>query len=66
MAHPAIDKAFHKFPSYLRRGAIMFAVGQVSSYMTRYRDWQSGQSRNRNLRDFLQADRFATANWRSG
>jgi IS605 OrfB family transposase len=45
--YPTIDKAFHKFPSYLRRAAIMFAVGQVSSYMTRYRDWQSGQSRNR-------------------
>lgn len=45
--YPAIDKAFHKFPSYLRRAAIMFAVGQVSSYMTRYWDWQSGQSRNR-------------------
>ena len=45
--YPTIDKAFHKFPSYLRRAAIMFAVGQVSSYMTRYWDWQSGQSRNR-------------------
>ena len=45
--YPTIGKAFHKFPSYLRRAAIMFAVGQVSSYMTRYWDWQSGQSRNR-------------------
>lgn len=45
--YPQIDRAFHKFPSYLRRAAIMFAAGQVSSYMTRYRDWQSGQSRNR-------------------
>ncbi|MEG4802743.1 transposase [Microcoleus sp. ARI1-B5] len=45
--YPQIGKAFHKFPSYLRRAAIMFAAGQVSSYMTRYRDWQSGQSRNR-------------------
>jgi putative transposase len=45
--YPTIDRAFHKFPSYLRRAAIMFAVGQVSSYMTRYWDWQSGQSRNR-------------------
>lgn len=40
--YPQINKAFHKFPSYLRRAAIMFAVGQVSSYLTRYRDWQSG------------------------
>lgn len=45
--YPQINQAFHKFPSYLRRAAIMFAAGQVSSYMTRYRDWQSGQSRNR-------------------
>ncbi|NJK74969.1 MAG: transposase [Microcoleus sp. SU_5_6] len=45
--YPQIDKAFYKFPSYLRRAAIMFAFGQVSSYMTRCRDWQSGQSRNR-------------------
>lgn len=45
--YPQINRAFHKFPSYLRRAAIMFAAGQVSSYMTRYRDWQSGQSRSR-------------------
>lgn len=45
--YPQINRAFHKFPSYLRRAAIMFAAGLVSSYMTRYRDWQSGQSRNR-------------------
>jgi putative transposase len=45
--YPQIDRSFHKFPSYLRRAAIMFAAGQVSSYMTRYRDWQSGQSRSR-------------------
>ncbi|MCL1471362.1 hypothetical protein [Argonema antarcticum] len=45
--YPQINRAFHKFPSYLRRAAISFASGQVSSYMTRYWDWQSGQSRNR-------------------
>ena len=45
--YPQINRAFHKFPSYLRRAAIMFAAGQVSSYMTRYRDWQSGMSRSR-------------------
>ena len=33
---------FPKFPSYYRRGAIQFAVGQVSSFITRYRKWQSG------------------------
>lgn len=45
--YPVIGAAFYKFPSYYRRAAISFAVGQVSSYMTRYRDWQCGQSRNR-------------------
>ena len=33
---------FYKFPSYYRRGAIQFAIGQVSSFVTRYREWQSG------------------------
>ena len=36
------NRRFFKFPSYYRRGAIQFAVGQVSSFNTRYRDWQSG------------------------
>ena len=36
------DSRFHKFPSYYRRGAIQFAIGQVSSFVTRYRKWQSG------------------------
>ena len=40
------NSRFHKFPSYYRRGAIQFAVGQVSSFITRYRSWQSGM-RNR-------------------
>lgn len=31
-----IDRTFHKFPSYYRRAAIAFAVGQVSSFVTRY------------------------------
>ena len=35
-------KRFHKLPSYYRRGAIQFAIGQVSSFVTRYRSWQSG------------------------
>lgn len=39
---------FYKFPSYLRRAAIAFVKGQVSSYLTRYRDWQAGI---RNRRD---------------
>jgi putative transposase len=36
------NRHFFKFPSYYRRGAIQFAVGQVSSFNTRYREWQSG------------------------
>lgn len=36
--HPS----FKKFPSYLRRAAIADAIGIVSSFQTRYRDWQSG------------------------
>ncbi len=42
--HPS----FRKFPSYLRRAAIADAIGVVSSFQTRYRDWQSG---TRNRRD---------------
>ena len=40
--YPQIGRVFRKFPSYYRRAAIAFAVGQVSSYMTRYRDWCMG------------------------
>ncbi|VEP14160.1 transposase [Hyella patelloides LEGE 07179] len=40
------NRRFCKFPSYYRRGAIQFAIGQVSSFVTRYREWQSG-TRNR-------------------
>jgi putative transposase len=35
-------RAFYKFPSYLRRAAIHNAVGQVSSFVTRYDLWQRG------------------------
>lgn len=38
-------KRYHKFPSYLRRVAIMDAVGQVRSYMTRYSAWLDGERR---------------------
>lgn len=47
VTYTTVHQAFYKFPSYYRRAAISFAVGQVSSYMTRYRDWQCGQSRKR-------------------
>jgi IS605 OrfB family transposase len=36
------SKRFYKFPSYLRRAAIEFVKGQVSSFLRRYRDWQAG------------------------
>jgi IS605 OrfB family transposase len=36
------ERRFYKFPSYLRRAAIEFVKGQVSSFLTRYREWQSG------------------------
>ena len=36
------NRRFYKFPSYYRRGAIQFAIGQVSSFVSRYRTWQSG------------------------
>ncbi|NEO12038.1 MULTISPECIES: transposase [unclassified Moorena] len=41
------NKSFYKFPSYYRRAAISFAAGQVSSYVTRYREWQSGTRKRR-------------------
>ena len=44
------NRRFYKFPSYYRRGAIQFAIGQVSSFNTRYREWQSGI---RKLKDAL-------------
>ena len=34
--------SFRKFPSYLRRAVIAEALGIVSSFQTRYREWQSG------------------------
>ncbi|NEO91592.1 MAG: IS200/IS605 family element transposase accessory protein TnpB [Moorea sp. SIO3G5] len=46
--YPQFNKSFYKFPSYLRRAAIAFSAGLVSSFVTRYREWQSG---NRNKRD---------------
>ncbi|KST66862.1 IS200/IS605 family accessory protein TnpB-related protein [Mastigocoleus testarum] len=44
-----IDKypSFRKFPSYLRRAAISDAIGIVSSFHTRYKEWQSGIRKKR-------------------
>ena len=39
--------SFYKFPSYLRRAAIEFVCGQVSSFLSRYRDWQAGKRKRR-------------------
>jgi len=41
--HPS----FLKFPSYLRPAAIADAIGIVSSFQTRYREWQSGIRKHR-------------------
>lgn len=38
---------FSKFPSYLRRAVIQAVIGQVSSFVTRYRQWQSGSRKRR-------------------
>ncbi|MGK7926764.1 MAG: IS200/IS605 family accessory protein TnpB-related protein [Spirulina sp.] len=38
--------SFRKFPSYLRRAAIADAIGIVSSFQTRYREWQSGKRKH--------------------
>src|SRR5690625_3976845 len=45
--HSYFTRNHYKFPSYLRRAAIEFAKGQVSSFMSRYRKWQSGDRRFR-------------------
>ncbi len=36
----------YKFPSYLRRAAINDAVGHVSSFHSRYYDWQGGKRKS--------------------
>ncbi|NEP49669.1 MAG: transposase, partial [Moorea sp. SIO3C2] len=45
--YPQFNKTFYKFPSYYRRAAIAFAAGQVSSFVNRYREWQSGIRKRR-------------------
>jgi putative transposase len=47
-----IDKypSFRKFPSYLRRAAIADAIGIVSSFQSRYYEWQSGIRKHRAAR----------------
>lgn len=43
-------RSFHKFPSYYRRAAINNVIGQVSSFVTRYYDWQSGIRKRRDAK----------------
>lgn len=38
------DTKFYKLPSYLRRGAIMEAIGKVSSYKSNLENWQKSQT----------------------
>lgn len=42
--------SFRNFPSYLRRAAIADAIGIVSSFQTRYSEWQSGIRSRRQAR----------------
>ena len=41
------SEKFYKFPSYLRRAVIQAAIGQVSSFVTRYSSWQSGRRKRK-------------------
>ncbi|WP_415913359.1 IS200/IS605 family accessory protein TnpB-related protein [Neptuniibacter sp. QD37_11] len=44
--HNYFHKRFYKFPSYLRRAAIEYVQGQVSSYLSRYGKWLDGERRH--------------------
>ena len=48
--HSYFKRRFYKFPSYLRRAAIEFTWGQVSSYLSRYKEWQSGNRKRKEAR----------------
>ena len=48
--YPQFNKTFYKFPSYLRRAAIAFSAGQVSSFVTRYQEWQSGNRKRKDAK----------------
>lgn len=41
------SRRYYKFPSYLRRVAIMDAVGQVRSFITRFDTWRRGDRKNK-------------------
>ena len=44
--YPYFSRVFYKFPSYLRRSAIMDAIGQVRSFLNRYDQWQTAALRH--------------------
>ncbi|AOY82998.1 transposase [Moorena producens JHB] len=48
--YPQFNQAFYKFPSYYRRSAIAFSAGQVSSFVTRYQEWQSGSRKRKDAK----------------
>lgn len=39
--YPAFDKRFYKFPSYLRRDAIMTAIGKIFAYRAWITNWEA-------------------------
>lgn len=45
--YPSFDKDFYKFPSYLRRSAILDAVGKVSSHKSKLAKWENGDPGSR-------------------
>lgn len=45
--HVYFSKRYYKFPSYLRRVAIMDAFGQVQSFNTRFDEWLDGGMKNK-------------------
>jgi IS605 OrfB family transposase len=45
--HTYFCKRYYKFPSYLRRVAIMDAAGQVRSFHTRFDDWLDNGMKNK-------------------
>ena len=46
--YPMIDRMFPKFPSYYRRAAIEAAFGVVSSFLSNYDNWVTGQRKTKN------------------
>ena len=45
VSYAYFHRVFYKFPSHLRRSAIMDAVGQVRSFLNRYDQWQTFSQR---------------------